>query len=101
MGEIVFRIEVELDFPFGRRPPQVVRPLCQVAIKECAEPSRRTKLQRAMVARLRFDSPARELIGTWRNYNTRGDLEGCHKRFPMGFPGKLETISRLQFYVDR
>src|SRR6266850_2172072 len=52
-----------------------------------------------MVARLRFDTPAREVIGTRRNHHPKGDLERRRKRFPVGIPVELETVSRLHLDV--
>src|SRR5882724_285398 len=72
-----------------------------MAVEKCTEPGRRSELQRPVLARLRFKTPAREVVRTRRNHHTGGNLERHQKCFPVRIPVELEAIARLETHVDR
>src|SRR6266404_3817477 len=99
--KVIFHLEIQLDFPFRRRPFQIVLPLRQVPVEKGSEPGRRPKLQRTVLAGLRFEAPASEVIGAGRNHHTASDLKPYHQRFSVGIPVELETVPRFEAQIDR
>src|SRR6266404_6435889 len=99
--KVIFHLKIQLDSPLRRRPFQVVLPLCQVPVEEGAEPGRRSKLQRPVLAALRLEAPASEVIGAGGNHHTRSDFERYHQRFSVGIPVELETVAGFETQIDR
>src|SRR6266404_3741254 len=99
--KVIFHREIQLDSPLRRRPFQIVLPLRQMAVEEGSEPGCRSKLQRPVLAALRLEAPASEVIGAGRNHHAASDLERYQQRFSMGIPVKLEPVSRFEAQIDR
>src|SRR5437879_2669176 len=72
-----------------------------MAVEKCTEPGRRSELQRPVLTGLRFEPPAREVVGTRRNHHTGGNLERYDQRLAVGIPVEFETVTRLETHVDR
>src|SRR6266404_7867831 len=101
MSKVVFEFEVKLDLSLWRRPLHVVLPLRQVPVEKGPEPGGSSKLQRTVLAALRLEAPASEVIGAGRNHHAASDLKRCHQRFSVGIPVELETVAGLETQIDR
>src|SRR5690349_17802682 len=101
MPEVVLRFQVELHFSFRRCPPQIVLPLRQMSVEECAEPSRRSELQGPVFTGLCFEAPAREVVGTRRNHYSPSHLERRYERLSVRIPVEFEAVARFETDVDR
>src|SRR6267142_3210971 len=99
--KVIFHLEIQLDSPLRRRPFQIVLPLRQVPVEEGPEPGGGSKLQRTVLAGLRFEAPASEVIGAGRNHHTASDLKRYHQSFSVGIPVELETVPGFGAKIDR
>src|SRR6267142_3432967 len=98
--KVIFHLEIQLDSSLRRGPFQIVLPLRQAPVEEGSEPSGSSKLQWPVLARLRFEAPAREVIGARRNDYAADDLKRYHQRFSVGIPVELETVPRFEAQID-
>src|SRR6267142_3323122 len=99
--KVIFHLQIQLDSPLRRSPVQIVPPLRQVPVEEGSEPGGSSKLQRTVLARLRFQAPASEVIGAGRDHHAWSNLKRCHQRFSVRIPVELETIPRFEAQIDR
>src|SRR5580700_498234 len=100
MAKIAFCFEVQLDAATRRCPAKIILPLRQMPDVEGSEPRRGSKLQGAMLACLRLQSPPREIISTRRNHYSWRNLERHKQSLAVWVPVEFKTIAGFEADVN-
>src|SRR5438132_11671766 len=72
-----------------------------MTVVEGPEPGCRSELQGSMLAGLRFQAPASEIVRTRRNHHTWGDFEGGEEGLGVWVPVEFKTVARFEADVKR